>query len=390
MKVLNIALVTNNYWPYSGGVVSSIDSFARELSIQGHRVFIITFDFNGQECAPSIDGVTVIRLPVLARFIYKKNYFVVPWRYHAAVLQVFKLINPDIVHSQHPCLLGASALKAARALNLPIVFTHHTQYEHYAHYVPMPQWLTRRVIKKMVQAYCQRVDCVIAPSESVKKSIQLYMPNKCVVIPSGLLPDFYPDDSIVKNKSQVFTLLCVSRFAKEKSIDLLLDMFKMLCDQNNLIASGVKLRFKLIGYGSELNYLKNYAYNILTLSDQEVFFIEHMPKKIIAREYREADVFVFSSTTETQGIVLAEAMAAATPVVALHGPGQQDIIEHGVNGYLVDDVNQMVQVIMRFIINQNSLVSMQGAALKTAKKYMPDQVTRDLLDLYNSVLKRIE
>src|SRR5579871_3112801 len=153
-KPLRVAFVTNNYTPYSGGVVSSITSFAQELRNSGHEVMIITLDF-GVNCN---DDPMVQRIPCPLTFTYKKNYMAIPLRARHHLQKLLGAFNPDIIHSQHPFLLGSTLRAVAKIVRCPVVFTYHTVYEDYAHYVPLPQRVTRWAIIQLVKAYCKSVN----------------------------------------------------------------------------------------------------------------------------------------------------------------------------------------------------------------------------------------
>lgn len=142
---LIILMVTNNYTPYSGGVVSSIDVSVNALQNLGHNPYIISLDFlkKGHN-----DPAHVFRVPCPVKFMYKKNYMAIPWKATKYIYKIAQQLKPSIIHSHHPSMLGMSAAQVARKMNIPIVFTYHTIYEEYAHYMPLPRSFTQRVIKK--------------------------------------------------------------------------------------------------------------------------------------------------------------------------------------------------------------------------------------------------
>lgn len=374
MKKLKIAIVTNNYKPYTGGIVSSIDVFASQLKKLGHEVIIITLNFLGNE-QNELD-VYAIKCPI--RFMYKKNHMAVPWNSEQSIFLAIKNFGADIVHSQHPFLLGISARNVSRKLRIPIVFTYHTKYEEYSHYLPLPGMFTKPLIKKLAISYCQSVDAIIAPTNSTLRYLQSNNINKLIkVIPSGILPVYLSEFKERTNKT--FHLVTVSRFAKEKNLEFLLDVFSKL-DQN-------AFDFTLIGYGSHFDYLQNYAYQKLNLSKEKVKFIVQPTKELIADYYKKSDVFLFSSLSETQGLVMAEAMAGGCPVIALQAPGASDIIESGINGFLVNSNMQMIEKITYLANNKELHKTMQKNAWHLGKSYSPEIVVKKLINLYQSFIE---
>ncbi|MFC1842798.1 glycosyltransferase, partial [Candidatus Dependentiae bacterium] len=325
-KRLNIAIVTNNYTPYSGGVVSSIDSFVNELHKQGHKAFIITLDFLGAEHK---DPYYVIRIPSTYRFMYKNNHMGIPTSKTKKLEHIIQMLNPDIIHTQHPFFICNAALKIAKKLNIPTVFTYHTIYERYLHYIPVPQFISKPIVKKMVLSFCKKVDRIIVPSSYIKNYLEKNnIETKTEKIPSGILPIFIKD-KLCNIQKQGFNLILVSRFVKEKNIEFLLRLFAKLIKKY----PEKNFAFTLIGYGNEYENIKKYAYKKLKLKNS-VTFIHRPQKQTIADLYLQSDLFLFSSTSDTQGLVLAEAMGCGCPVVSLDGPGQRDIIKNGQNGFL--------------------------------------------------------
>jgi len=338
---MRIVMVSNNYTPYSGGVVSALDAIIPALHAAGHDVTLITLSFLDNHAD---DPSWVVRVPHVGQWLYKKNHIAIPWRSDYHVLRTIKKIAPDIIHSHHPFLLGNCARKAAHELKIPLAFTYHTVYEQHAQYLPVPVWLGAPCIKKVVQDYCAQADGIITPSKAVHAHVQRQLPAEtclCVVIPSGLLPVFIPSGAFAPKKrhaQEPFKLLTVGRFVPEKNMRGLLDLFAQLDQQ--------RFRFTLIGYGSEFDAVASYAYDTLGLSSDAVRFMHKPEKTLIAAQYREADLFLFGSTKDTQGLVLAESMAAGTPVIACDGPGQRDSVRQGINGFLVNSIEEMREKIM--------------------------------------------
>ena len=133
-----------------------------------------------------------------------------------------------------------------------------------------------------------------------------------------------------------------------------------------------KFTLTIVGYGDQEQAIRDYAYQTLKLSPEHVTFVIK-PKKIeLVRLYHDADLFLFPSTSDTQGLVLAESMAAGTPVVAIEGPGQRDIIQNGVNGFLVESGSQMVETVRNIFADKNLFAMLRAGASETARNYWPD------------------
>lgn len=373
---MKILFVTNNYKPYSGGVVSSIEAFRYELKQQGHEVKVVTLDFLG-------DGIIepdVLRLSCPIRFTYRNNPVAVPFFMRQQLDEIISEHAPDVIHTHHPFMLGSAAAKIAKEKNIPVIFTHHSQYGLYAdHYAPVFKKMARSVIEQRVRIFCSLVDSIIVPTNSVKRQLLAqHVTTPLHVIPSGILPVYLWGEKPKKQKKgDTFELLTVSRFSPEKNIPFLLDVMTLLDD---------RFKLTLIGFGADYHFLKEYAFEKCKLSPDRVKFKERPAKTVIAQHYYQADAFVFASTTETQGLVFAESMAAGTPVVAVKAPGSQDCIYHGKNGFLVDTPEEMAEKITLLDQDAKLYQELHENAWETAQGYRISATAEQLLDLYQDLL----
>ena len=376
MKI--IVFITNNYKPYSGGVVSSIDSARAALIKQGFIVYIITLDFLSKYTETDHN---IIRLYCPFKGIYKTKHIAIPWGTYVQMYTHINAIKPDIIHAHHPFLLGATGQQISRELHIPIVFTYHTMYEHYLHYMPFLQGVVKPLMQYHIRKFCNSIDGIIVPTISVNKYLQAQgIITPMQVIPSSILPLFIHPQPYKKDfKAPRFHLISVSRFVKEKNIFFLINVFAQL-DKN-------KFQLTLLGYGSELNVLRNYTYNILRLKECDITFIEHPSKTLLAEYYAKAHLFIFASHSETQGLVLAEAMAAGTPVIALKAIGAQDIIKNGVNGFLVENMYDMQEAIENCAHHEAMYMSLVQNAWHTAQSYHPEKIGYYLINFYRNIIE---
>ncbi len=375
---MRIFFVTNNYKPYSGGVISSIDATVNELRVQGHDVVIVTLDFLGDEHK---DEEHVKRVSCPVRFMYKQNHMAIPWRPTYELLMLAKRYQPDIIHVHHPFLLGVSGLKVARALSLECVFTYHTLYEEYAHYVPFPPLCTKPIIGLLVKRFCEEVDGIIVPSNTVKHTVRAAgVLSPIEVIPSPVRNQFlspcFVEPLAQSCSKQFFELLVVSRFTKEKNIPFVFDVFQKLPDT---------VRLTLVGYGVEYDALYNKAFNELCLPPERVRFVHKPEQHTLVEMYCAADLFLFPSRNDTQGIVIAEALSQGLPVIALDGPGQRDSIRNGENGFIITDEVSAAQVIKKLMGDGELHAHLRGQAYKTAHNYSSAAQVQQLLAFYETV-----
>lgn len=377
MAVQRILFVTNNYTPYSGGVVSSIRAMHKALTDAGCDVQIVTLDFGTNEQDPPY----VKRVPCLWAFTHKGNRMAIPWRPARFVREVIADYRPDIVHVHHPFLLGKYAARAARELGIPVVFTHHTMYEAYAHYVPLiPNIFLRALSRFVVRYFCARVDGVIVPSSTIAAHLHKQGIATPVCVLSSPLQESFLRVTPFGDTHKSFELLVVSRLTKEKNVYAALDIMRQL-DQK-------AFRLTIIGYGHERKALEQYAYRTCKLSAERVQFLpKHSAQELVER-YQQADLFLFCSHTDTQGLVIAEAMACGLPVVALDGPGQRDCIVQGVNGYIAQSVGEAVGLIRTLAASPSSHAELKKQARTCAEHYYPERIATQLLAWYEQCIYR--
>jgi 1,2-diacylglycerol 3-alpha-glucosyltransferase len=372
---MRIFFVTNNYTPYAGGVINSITATTDALRAQGHEVFIITLNFLGTQ---HNDPDYVIRVPCPIKFLYRTNHMAIPWRPTHAILQLLEQYAPDIVHVHHPFLLGVSALRAARKRNIPCVFTYHTIYEQHAHYVPIAGLYSKPFIRSAVRHFCNKVDGIIVPSNAVKKYVeQQQISSPITIIPSPLRPYFLAaklDTTPLHNK-KYFELLLVSRFVPEKNIPFVFEIFKQLPENITLT---------LVGYGIDYEAMQTLAFDTLQLSKKRIRFIHKPTQDELLKLYRNADLFIFTSTIDTQGLVLAEGMSQGLPVIALDGPGQRDIVRNGINGFIITNADHAAKTIITIAHNKYLHKKLVNGARTTAQNYHSKAIIHQLLTFYNS------
>lgn len=375
---MKILFVTNNYKPYNGGVVSSIEAFRHELKMAGHQVIIVTLDFFGQEAGE--EGVIRVACPL--RFKYRGNPIAIPFFSSWQLRKILNRLCPEVVHVHHPFALGAVAARIARLNDIPVVFTHHSQYGAYArYYAPFLKPFACRLTEWCVRHFFKNVDVLIAPSESIAQQLRREPAAPPIsVIPSGILPVFINKKRPNKElKSGFFELLTVSRFVPEKNISFLLDALSFL-DEN--------FKLTLVGFGSYLPQLEHYAFETCGLSPERVKFVSSPPKKVIADYYRRSHLFLFASTTETQGIVFAESMAAGTPVVAVSAPGARDCVQENHTGFLVKTPEQMAEKIKMLRSNPVLYKKLQSSSWQQAQHYTSYMTTQKLIRLYEGLLQK--
>ncbi|MCL5781245.1 MAG: glycosyltransferase family 4 protein [Firmicutes bacterium] len=376
---MRIGIFTDSYKPYIGGVVRSIELFTEELRKLGHEVIIF---------APKYPGVQkekdVFRFPAIPTPTYKGFYLGIP--FSTGLERFLEQHPPDVIHVQSPFLLGRLGARVARKLGVPLVFTYHTLYDQYTHYVPFAREFSKGITRKVCVDFCNRCDLVITPTEIISNHIR-NMGVKANVkwLPTGIqLDEFTGLDRSWLRKTyglapDELILLFVGRAGKEKNIPFIIECFAEVRKQYP------KTKLVLVGEGPESENLKKYAGD-LRLTDH-VIFAGKLSSEDLVKAYGGADLFVFGSLTETQGIVLAEAKAAGLPVVAVNAYGVSNMVVDGDDGFLVNpELHSFVQKIVLLIEDDELRKRMGDRALKNVQQLSSRNCTEKLVTYYKSLL----
>ncbi len=325
---MKIAMFTNTYLPHVGGVARSVNTYEEEFRRRGHDVRIIAPEFAGAE--ESSDQV--LRVPAIQNF--NGSDFSVRLPQPLLIDQYLDEFQPDLLHSHHPFLLGDSALRAAWTRKVPLVFTHHTLYEQYTHYVPFDSEAMQRVAIQMATEYCNLCTHVIAPSQSIAELlVQREVKTPITAIPTGIDLEFFGsgDGKPIRKQHKIpndaLVIGHVGRLAEEKNLGFLANAVAQFLKANP------KAYWLVVGTGESTESIERTVAEIA--SPKQLIMTGCLTGQELVDAYTAMDIFVFSSKSETQGLVIAEAMAARTPVVAIDGPGVRDV-RIGDSGKMLD------------------------------------------------------
>ena len=383
---LRIAMFTNNYLPFIGGVPLSIDRLHKGLLARGHSVLVFAPSYLQRWDDPT-DG-SVYRCPVL--FYTKKGEFPAVNIFHREIGKVFRRFKADIIHVHHPLMLGWTALLFAKRLKLPVVMTYHTRLERYTQYLFGPGIMVKNFfIHLMIKQFANRCDAIIAPSSSTEEYLRNLGVSAIIeTIPTGINIESYGQwtEKQIEETRALYVrpgenlLISVSRIAEEKNLDFLVVALEKL-----KATSSKRFTCILIGDGPERKRLEEKV-RAMGLQDT-ILFLGKLPPSEVVRCYLAADLFVFASTSETQGMVLLEAMAGGCPVVAIRSSGVYDVVHDGVNGYKVPESTNIWAETVRKLLEDTALLrQLSGNSREFAKKYSVETITERVLALYRRAI----
>ncbi|MFQ5755397.1 MAG: glycosyltransferase [Acidiferrobacterales bacterium] len=379
---MNILMFTNTFTPHVGGVARSVQGFTKEFRERGHRVVVAAPYF---ENTPDREA-DVIRFPAVQHF--NGSDFSVPVPVPGRLYTALKTFHPDIVHSHHPFLLGDTALRVAAARNIPVVFTHHTLYEEYTHYVPGDSPTLKRFAVDLAIGYCNLCDAVVAPSQTVADLLV----GRGTAVPIEIIPTgvdravFAKGDGRAARKrfgipTDAFVVGHTGRLAPEKNPRFLAEAVAQF------LLSNEHCHFLVAGAGPSMQEIQAIFERRGLAGRLHLAGVMGHPE--LAGAYRAMNVFAFSSHTETQGMVLTEAMAAGVPVVAVDASGVREVVRDGVNGRLLPADNpDSFSAALSWVaaLSPQANQRLQQAIARTAEEFSMPRTTARVLALYESLI----
>ena len=375
---LRVALFTEIYRPAMNGVVASVETLAAALESRGHRVFCIAPKMVGDDGGNRrVLRIPSLPLPVPAGTPYRLTLPVMSRRNVRTLIA-----DLDVIHVHSPFVTGWMGAHYARRFGIPLIYTYHTQLEAYAHYVPFEPHATRYAASRLTRTFANMADAVIAPTPSMSRRLrELGVRSRIETLPSGIDVALFGSGRRRSEERERLgagdgetLLLYVGRLAQEKNVELLLAAMAIARDE--------RLRLAIVGDGPGRPDLVAMARE-LGIS-HVTRFTGAMPRASLPDVYASADAFVMPSTTETQGLVQAEAMAAGVPVIAANAPQNRDVV--GESGDLVEPTAAaFAEAFERIRLPRDPLAGAQ--ARRRAERFSLDRHVDGVVALYESLAR---
>ena len=378
---MRIGIFSESYEPVLNGVTVSILTLTRELKRLGHEIWVFAPGFPGHKDVEN----RVFRFPSVRTYKARDYPLAIP--YLPRLTERVKNLNLDIIHTHTPFMLGWLGLRLAKRLGIPIISTNHTWYTEYAHYFPLfPIALTRSFIVGMLRRYYSQCDGVVVPSGPIVELLQGYgVRTPIYVIPTGNSLDTSRDPEAhsrirgergIPAKARV--LLYVGRLAREKNLDLLFQAFERLARKHG------DIYLLIIGGGPHEVACRNMAAKLECAG--RIVFTGYVPREKVAKYYSAGDLFAFPSTTETQGLVLVEALRAGIPCVAVSAGGSPEMLTDGEDGFLTnDDIDDFTEKIDRLLTDRELMERFSARGVESSSRFSPQEMALRMLEAYESV-----
>ena len=392
--------MTNNYKPIMGGVPISIERLARGLEALGHEVTIFAPTYKEQqdmEKEHSMEKGNSMEEQHSTENVFRyatcmKHFIggiVLPNPFDIRIEKEFRRKAFDIIHVHHPMLIGRTAVHLSRKFHIPLVFTYHTRYEQYASCYTKGICKLDRIMPFYLRGFLKHCNFVFAPT----LGMQRYLTDICHVPGerTGILPTGIEQRNFRVGREEAGELrrrygaehmpllLTVSRMAGEKNVSFLLES---LARVKSLY--GKPFRMLMVGDGPDRKALEERSRQLGL--QENLVFTGTIPNERIAVYFKAADAFLFASKTETQGIVVLEAFAGATPVIAVKASGVEDLVDDGVNGILTGEDSQEYAAKVTEFLEEACHSRMSENALQKAALYREEAVALKAVHYYNSVI----
>ncbi|MEM2935137.1 MAG: glycosyltransferase [Candidatus Thermoplasmatota archaeon] len=368
---MKIAWFTDTWLPTRDGVVTSLLAFKKEIEKKGNEIYIFA---PGKENYEE-DNVFYYKSRPFKKY---ENYRFVsmPSFFSKRTEKIIRKIKPCVIHSHSPGFMGIHALIASYKTGIPLFFTYHTFIDDSVYFIIKDknfQNFTKKLLYKWLKYYMKRCSCIIAPSNYTARYINEKIIERSVeIIPTGINIKRF---SKLKNKknNEKKIILHVGRIVREKNIDLIIEAAPYILKKLDTI-------FLIVGEGPAR---KEYEEKVIKKGLEENFiFTGFVDDEKLLSYYNSADVFVFPSIYETQGIVALEAMASGLPVVAARAKALPDFIKDGENGYLFDpyDAMEFAEKVIKAIDDKKVVEK----GLEFVKNFSIEKMAIKLVDLYES------
>ena len=341
---MRIGLFSDAYLPDINGVVSSIATLKAALEKLGHTVFVVS-NHNGINVKYDAEN-HILRLPGLE---VKKFYgYKMSNPIQLRGEEYIRKMDLDVIHVHTEMGIGLFARQMAKKYNIPLVYTYHTLYEDYLHYVNPKDFQTvdqagRRVVRYLSKLAGNGPMAVIAPSNKTKKALQSYgVKTPIYIVPTGIdLSDFLKKNLDAEKiqavrqslglSDEAHTVVFVGRIAKEKCIEMPIEALSKVKDDN--------LHLIIVGGGTDLKFYQNEAKELGI--EERVHFVGKIPREEIPYYYSAFDCFVSASLSETQGMTYLEALASGLMVFGRRDEVLDGLVEEGKTGYYFDDAQEL-------------------------------------------------
>ena len=368
---MKIALFTETFLPKIDGIVTRLCHTVEHLQRSGDRVLIFSpagglTEYQGAE----ICGIEGFPLP-----LYPELKLAIPT---PTIGEKLEQLQPDIIHVANPAVLGLGGLFYAKKLNIPLVASYHTHLPQYLHHYGLG--MLEGLLWELLKSGHNQADLNLCTSTAMVEELRNHGIERVDLWQRGVDTELFQPayanlemrNYLSQGKPDSRILLYVGRLGVEKEIDRIKPILEAI--PNACLA--------LVGDGPNRQTLEQHFANTPT------HFVGYLRGQELASAYASADAFVFPSRTETLGLVLLEAMAAGTPVVAANSGGIPDIVTNGINGHLFDPADEKgaITATQKLLAQSEERETLRQNARAEAERRGWSAATQQLRNYYQKII----
>ena len=419
---MKIVISTDIYYPMINGVAVFSRNLATGLKKRGHQVMVLAPSITGEFGVEKDEegGFTVVRLKSKRMYLYPdqiekvpedkkllgikmpqllyKNGLHVSYNPYSDIKRVLDDFKPDIIHDQTPGPLALAVFRYARKHNVPIVSTDHAYPDNMTQQVKLPK-IAKKPINAAMNAYfvsfLKRSEYATMPTEQAIEDL-LPKNRRRFNVPVEALSNGIDLSRFARGRANaeiyeryhipkgVPIVLYIGRVDPEKSLDILMKAF------GKVLEKVPNAHIVVVGDGTAREKLELIAAKG-GYSDRA-----HFTGRVIGDDlpqlYRTGTVFAITSKTETQSIVLMEAMASGLPAVAVRAGAIPELVRHGKNGYICepDDADGVARGIVRILSDAELREKMSNESVKRIAKHDISHTLTRMEEIYHIVLDNYE
>ncbi len=381
---MRIGLFTDTYYPEINGVATSTQQLKKGLEALGNKVYVFApvnpVDYTEED--------NVVRKRSISFLLYRDRRVSVFSTKNA--LKEIEKLNLDIVHSQTEFMLGHLAKKCAEEFNIPHIHTYHTVYEDYTHCLKFPgcnSELVKKIVRQASRILCNKADTIIVPTIKVKELLISYGVAKNIFVqPTGVNYEKFSSPHIEKVeklkkqyniKSENKVLVFAGRMSKEKNV---IELIKYL---PAIIEKQPDTKLVIVGDGPERAHLEKESHKLGL--EKNIVFTGIVPWSEIENYYALGDIFVCSSTSETQGLTYIEALASGKPLLVRYDECLKNVLVQNQNGIGYNNQKEFTDGYFEICKNYENMVK---EGFKTAQKYSNITFAENMLGVYKNCKAR--
>ncbi len=384
---MKIAIFSDTFPPQTNGVANVAYQSSKNLAEAGHQVMVFTVakKTKNPSSADKTKNLQIVRLPSVPTPVYSGERATLPLGLSLAYLKKFR---PNIIHIHTPFPVGWEGIMAAKILNVPLVGTHHTFFDHYLKHVKLDFDWMKNFSWKYTNACYNFCDLVLNPSRALTEAMKhTGLKSQAQVLRNAVDTElFRPPSAEEKTKAKKRfnvigqSVVYMGRLSYEKNIDQVLQAFVLM------LKDRPALNLMIIGGGPETARLKELADGLKIKNS--VIFTGFLYGPDLVEALWANDVFLTASQSENMPLSVLEVMAAGLPLVIVKEKGLAELIEENQNGFFAKtgDPADMARQALKILTSPDLIQRFSTGSRNLAEQCSREKTTKKLISIYQNLL----